>query len=143
MPVSLLPQHVALLDASGIDPTVRQQRGYRSATEAAELRELGFSNSQQVLVPALVLPVWGVNGQVVSHQIRPDHPRTCHGRLPKYELAKDSHTAIDVPPRIRPMLGNPTLPLLISDGIRQADAGASHGLCSIAVLGHWSWRGLE
>ena len=49
MPVSLLPQHVALLDASGIDPTVRQQPGYRSATEAAELRELGFSNSQQVL----------------------------------------------------------------------------------------------
>lgn len=33
----LLPHHSALLDGSGIDPAVRQERGYRSVSVKAEL----------------------------------------------------------------------------------------------------------
>src|SRR5262249_62400346 len=46
-----------------------------------------------------------------------------------------------VPPAVPPRLGNPTLPLVVTEGARKADAAASVGLCCIAVAGVWNWRG--
>jgi hypothetical protein len=136
----MLPQHAALLDASGIDPEVRRERGYRSAITQADLGRLGFSPRQRI-VPALVAPVWGVNGDIVLYQARPDQPRIVHGKPAKYELPKGCHTALDVPPRVRGHLADPTIPLFICDGIRQADAAVSRGWCAVAILGIWNWRG--
>jgi hypothetical protein len=48
---------------------------------------------------------------------------------------------LDVPPGTRPHLGNPAIPLWITEGIRKADSGASRGLAIIALLGVWNWRG--
>ena len=31
--------------------------------------------------------------------------------------------------------------LLVTEGMRKADAAASRGLCCIALLGVWNWRG--
>ena len=39
------------------------------------------------------------------------------------------------------MLGDPPVPLWISEGIRKADALVSRGMCAVALLGVWSWRG--
>ena len=49
--------------------------------------------------------------------------------------------ALDVPPACRPLLGNPAVPLYVTEGARKADAAASQGLCCIALLGVWNWRG--
>ncbi|MGC4105372.1 MAG: DUF3854 domain-containing protein [Thermomicrobiales bacterium] len=48
---------------------------------------------------------------------------------------------LDVPPGCRDRLGDPSIPLFITEGARKADAAASQGLCCIAVLGVWNWRG--
>jgi hypothetical protein len=48
---------------------------------------------------------------------------------------------LDVPPATRPYLGNPAIPLWITEGVRKADSGASRGLTIIALLGVWNWRG--
>ena len=136
----LLAQHQTLLDASSISAEVAAARGYRSEQTKAHLGRLGFSRSQWS-TPCLVIPVWGVNGQIVLHQIRPDNPRTLNGKPLKYETPAKAHTAIDVPPKVLPNIGNPNIPLYITEGVRKADAAASRGLCCIAILGVWNWRG--
>ena len=49
--------------------------------------------------------------------------------------------ALDVPRPIREHLRDPQIPLWITEGARKADAGVSAGLCCIALLGVWNWRG--
>ena len=78
-PPELLPQHQALLRASSIAPEVALARGYRSVRTRAELRRLGFSDTQ-CRVPALLIPVWGVGGDILMYQIRPDAPRVVNGK---------------------------------------------------------------
>jgi hypothetical protein len=76
---NLLAHHEALLKDSGIEPDVIAARGYRSETTGAQLGRLGFTRSQWS-TPCLVIPIWGVNGKVVLHQIRPDNPRLLDGK---------------------------------------------------------------
>jgi hypothetical protein len=136
----LLSQHQKLLDESGISEAVAQARGYRSVTTKAELRRLGFAASQ-CRVPCLLLPVWNVHGAVVNYQARPDEPRIRDGKPLKYETPARSRMTLDLPPTVRGTLGDPAVPLIVTEGIRKADAAVSHGLCCIALLGVWNWRG--
>jgi hypothetical protein len=139
-PDQLLPQHAALIRGSAISDEVATARGYRSVTDKAELRSLGFSENQ-ARVPALLLPVWDVSGKVALYQARPDDPRVPKGKPVKYETLVGSRMTIDVPPSIRHQLGDPSIPLWITEGIRKADAAVSAGLCCIGLLGVWNWRG--
>ena len=136
----LLPQHLALLKASAISPRVAKARKYRSVTNQAELERLGFAPAQQ-LVPALLIPVWSVAGEIATHQIRPDSPRIREGKPVKYETPAGSRMLLDVPPMARQWLGDPKRPLFITEGARKADAAVSKDLCCIALLGVWAWRG--
>jgi hypothetical protein len=137
----LLPQHAALVSASAISPEVARSRGYRSVTKRSELRKLGFGE-RQCSVPALLIPVWDVAGQIGTYQIRPDQPRIGHdGKPVKYETPGRSRIVLDVPPASRDKTRDPSIPLFITEGIPKADAAASTGLCCIALLGVWNWRG--
>jgi DNA polymerase I len=138
----LIPQHQTLLKVSAIRDEVARARGYWSATKKAELAELGFGPSQQ-RVPALVVPVWGITGEVVTYQARPDHPRVHPrtGKLVKYETPAGARMVLDVPPAGREWVLDPTRPLFITEGVRKADSAVSHGLACVALLGVWNWRG--
>ena len=76
----LLPQHEGMLRESGISPEVIAERGYRSPETKDELIHLGFSHAQ-CLLPGLLIPIHGVTGEVVSHQLRPDQPRRYNRKL--------------------------------------------------------------
>ena len=136
----LLPQHAELIRASAISPEVARDRGYRSVITKAQLRQLGFSRSQQ-RVPALVIPIHGIDGKIAQHQVRPDEPRTVRGKVVKYETPSGSRMVLDVPPSCLGSLGDPSVPLYITEGVRKADAAASAGLCCVGLLGVWGWRG--
>ena len=138
--LGLLPHHATLLGLSAIDQEVALERGYRSVTAKAELRDLGFPTSQQ-LVPGLLIPIHGVDGRVALHQLRPDAPRARNGKPVKYETLAGARMCLDVHPRARQGLGDPALPLWITEGIRKADAAVSLGLCCIGLLGVFNWRG--
>jgi hypothetical protein len=135
----LLPQHQALITASGIADDVSRARGYWSATEKSDLECLGFPAYQR-RVPALVIPVWNVYGEIETYQLRPDTPRTNAktGKAIKYETQAGSRMLIDVPPGTRPQLDDPSIPLWITEGIRKADSGVSQGLAIVALLGVWN-----
>jgi hypothetical protein len=136
----LLPHHERLLIESAINPDVARARGYRSVQQRTELRRLGFGEAQ-ARTPALLIPVYGVTGELVLYQLRPDKPRIVDGRAVKYETPRGARMVLDVPPTIRTMLGDPAVPLFITEGVRKADAATSKGLCCVALLGVWNFRG--
>ena len=88
-----------------------------------------------------MIPLWGVVGERVGAQLRPDDPRMLHGRAVKYETRAGSKMVLDVPPAVRPHLGDPRRPLVITEGPIKADAAVTAGLDCVALLGVWAWRG--
>lgn len=133
--------HRTMLEqASGINPDVIAARGYQTVTAKTELAKLGFSRAQQ-LVPALLIPVHDPTGRIATHQLRPDEPRENKGKKLKYEAPTGSSLALDVNPLSRGKLGDPTVPLWITEGSKKVDALVSHGLCALGLIGVWGWRG--
>lgn len=137
----LFPKHQKLLADSAISVDVARDRGYVTADTKAQLERYGFG-TKQCNVPALVVPVWSVTGKIAFHQARPDNPRvTDAGKTVKYETPAKTRMVVDVHPHIRDRMGDPAVPLWITEGIRKADSAISHGLVCVALLGVNCWRG--
>ena len=138
----LSPAHERMLfEGSGISARVAVKRGYRTVTSKAALERLGFGRSQRN-VPALLIPIYGPTGEVVLYQSRPDEPRIGRrGRPVKYETPSGASMTLDVHPLCRERLGDPGVPLFVTEGIKKADALVSKGLCVVALIGVWNWRG--
>jgi hypothetical protein len=159
---TLSPRHLGLVKKSGIAPWVCRRRGYRTLTTKAELDRIGFGPSQQ-LTPTLLIPLYSVSGETSGYQHRPDLPRQKNGKVIKYETAAGMRMMLDVHPLLSmprtssgsaaeglvgattrdlpPLIADPGVPLLITEGIRKADAAVSIGMCCVGLLGVWNWRG--
>ncbi len=139
--MTLLPQHQARIEASAISAEIAAERGYWSATKPSELAN--FGREQRRLMPALVTPMYNVRGELALETIRPDKPRLDRksGKPRKYEFPWRCEMVVDVPPRVRPVLGDPKVPLVITEGARKADAAVSAGLYAIDIAGVYTWRG--
>ena len=130
-----------LLQGSGVSPKVVKERRYRTVESKAELRRLGFSDAQ-CIAPGLLFPIYSPTGEVANYQLRPDEPRIGkNGKPVKYETPRGSRMVLDVHPRVQNMLGDPSVPLYITEGIKKGDALVSRGLCAVCLLGVWNWRG--
>jgi len=144
--MNLSEGHLTMLrDGSAISDAVIQARGYRTVTDPKELADLGFAPRQR-RVPALLLPLHTTDGGIGPCMLRPDDPRIVQDkdgktRRLKYEAPKDSGTRLDCPPTCLAALGDPAIPLWVTEGQKKADALASLGLCALALLGVWNWRG--
>ncbi len=133
---------VMLAKESAVIPEVIEERGYFTANEPEELTELGFAENQ-ARVPALVIPVWGVDGGLRYHRIRPDNPRPNPGKpgkVNKYEQPSGTPLVLDVPRRCQPYLADTDRPLWFVEGERKADSLATQGEVVVAVLGVWAWK---
>lgn len=144
--MSLQPHHLEQLRASGLTDAVIEARGYWSCSSKTELRGKGFASSQVHTIsaekPALMLPVYRAGvAEPVYHQMRPDSPRNREGKDLKYETPKGAKPVVDVPPPARDWIGDPQRALYITEGSKKADAGVSHGLCTVALLGVYGFRG--
>jgi hypothetical protein len=138
---SLAAHHRAMLEQeSSITPEVIEGRGYRTVKTKAELETLGFGRAQRK-VPGLLFPIYGPGGEISLYQFRPDEPRIKNGRPVRYETPGGSRMALDVHPFAREKLGDPSVPLFVTEGIKKGDALVSRGLCAIALIGVWNWRG--
>jgi hypothetical protein len=145
----LLPAHRKFLSVRAVDDGVATERGYQSAVKKSDLLRLGFGRTQQ-LAPAIVIPIWSVRRAVESYQLRPDKPRLDDkGKARKYEMKAGSNMLLDAHPRLTrrrggsniSLLADPKVPLFITEGVPKGDAAVSIGLCCIALLGVWNWRG--
>ena len=140
--MSLLPHHRTMLtEESGISEPIIQRRDYRSVEDKKELEALGFSPTQRN-VPALLIPIHSPAGHVSLYQSRPDAPRLNNkGKPVKYETPSGSRMTLDVHPCARDKLGDPSTDLFITEGVKKGDALVSRGLCVVALIGVWNWRG--
>lgn len=129
-----------MLAESGITPEHAALRGYETITDRGRLATLGIAKAGQ-RTPGLLVPQLRLDGSTWGWQYRPDHPRERNGKSVKYETPVGQRNGIDVPPGVGRMLGDPAIPLWVTEGVKKADAGALHGLCIIALPGVWSWRG--
>src|SRR5215217_8424884 len=130
-----------LFEESGIGARVVVKRGYRTVTSKAELERLGFGRSQRN-VPALLIPIYGPAGKIVLYQSRSDSPRIAkRGKPVKYETPTGATMVLDVHPFCRASLVDPGIPLFVTEGIKKGDALVSRGLCAVALIGVWNWRG--
>ena len=137
----LSSEHLAaLVQGSGLSQDVIRDRGYRTTSTRAEMKRLGFSDTQ-ARVPALLIPVYGTSGEIVLYQARPDTPRIKDGKPIKYETPRGSRMVLDVHPAARAALADPGTPLFVTEGIKKGDCLVSHGCCAAAILGVWNWRG--
>jgi putative DNA primase/helicase len=140
---AVFSQHAELLAASGISFEVAEARRYRSADTKAQLERDGFTRVQR-RPPGLLLPTWSpIKREIVGWQLRPDDPRVDQKRrrVVKYETASERSVVVDAHPFTWDRLGDPDTPLFVTEGIRKADAAISVGLCCVALLGVWNWRG--
>jgi hypothetical protein len=118
-----------------------KERGYKSILKRKELADLGFSKAQQ-LTPGLLIPVHTPDGSIPLYQIRPDNPRkNKQGKAIKYETPSGSGIRIDVSPRCREKLKDPSTRLWITEGVKKGDALATKGECVIALLGVYGFKG--
>ena len=138
----LLESHLKhLQEGSGLSLEVIRERKYRSILTKQKLAGLGFTSSQQH-VPCLLIPLCGTDGGEVGYQLRPDNPRTNgRGKPVKYELPAGSGIRLDCPPRCLKTLGNPKIPLWITEGSKKADALASQSACAVSLTGVWGFKG--
>jgi len=150
--MNLSPRHYRMLkEESAIDDAIIQARGYRTVERIDELRALGFSPQQSRNVPGLLIPLYTTDGQNSICVYRPDVPRLVEGKrlrdgtrkqkIIKYEYPKGQPMRLDCPPPCLPHLANPQIPLFITEGQKKADSLASRGLCAIALLGVWNFKG--
>jgi Domain of unknown function (DUF3854) len=139
----LAPRHRAMLEqGSGISPEKISDRGYFTVTDTDELREMGFAD-YQLRVPAMVIPIYGVDGRFRFYRIRPDDPRRDlqkPGKVVKYEQPSGTGVTIDVPRSVQLFLADAGTRLWIVEGEKKADALVSRGECAVALLGVWSWK---
>src|SRR4051794_23472907 len=105
-----------LSQESSISDRVIEERGYRTLLTKAEARQRGFS-PLQARVPALLLPLWTVDGESPTAQIRPNEPRVKGGKKIKYETPFKSQVRLDINPIARDWLRDLSRPLFITEGI--------------------------
>ena len=130
-----------LIVESSIARDVAEARGYRTIEKKVELKTLGFAD-RQCNPPGLLIPIYSPTGEIVNYQFRPDQPRIDKkGKPVKYATPSGSRMVLDVHPFAWERLGNPSVPLFITEGIKKGDALVSRGLCAVALLGVWGWRG--
>jgi putative DNA primase/helicase len=141
--MTLASAHFTMLhEERAIAEAIIQSRGYCTLTHPDDLRDLGFSKVQARLAPVLAIPLWDVHGQQTGWQIRPDTPRLGRGgKVNKYENAQGSMLRLDVHPSMHSLLGDPSTPLWITEGIPKADALTSQGVCTLALRGVWGFKG--
>jgi hypothetical protein len=144
----LADYHFTMLrEGSGISEEVIRARGYRTITDPRELGALNFTPVQQ-RTPGLLLPGHAPDGSNGFCTFRPDSPRQARGRngkltdrIVKYEIPKSTGMRLDCPPLCRSQILDPAIPLWITEGQKKADALVTHGLCAIALLGVWNFKG--
>lgn len=136
-----LPHHRQLLHDRAVSDDVIAQRGYWSATTVSELERLGFARVQ-CNPPALVIPLRGLDGDVVNYQVRPDTPRIDaeRSRPVKYETPASSSVVLDVGPLAREHARNTRHAMWLTEGAPKVDAATTAGLACVGVMGVWNWR---
>ena len=108
-------------------PRARGARGYETITDSRRLAELKIVKAARDRVPGLLVPLLAPTARTWGYQYRPDIPRLRDGKPVKYETPWQQRNGLDIPPGVgTDMLGDPNVPLWITEGTKKADCGAHY-----------------
>jgi P4 family phage/plasmid primase-like protien len=139
---------------SAIDPEVVAERGYLTVTRPTNTDQSNRRKLQQIKIPSwaikedrffpgLLIPMYRATGELISYQFKPYVPvpdPKNPGKTRKYASRVGQANRIDVHPRNSDRVADPTVTLMITEGIKKADALTSRGACVIALTGVFNWR---
>jgi P4 family phage/plasmid primase-like protien len=146
------PARRELEQGSSIDPDVIAERGYESIhrptngdqRQRERLRRLGIPTwaiKEDSYFPGLFIPMYGPTGARVSFQWK---PRVAvpdrRDKKQKYASPKGQTNRLDVHPRNRDKIADPTAELWVTEGIKKGDSLTSRGVCAISLTGVFNWR---
>lgn len=138
----LLDHHRKMLEQdSAISADVVAQRGYYSIETKKELVLAGGPAGRADHLPAVVIPIYNVVGDLAYNVIRFDDPPIVEGRARKYLIPHRAHAVVDVPRQIVSVLGDPGVDLYVTEGSKKVDALLTAGVPTVGLIGVWSWRG--
>lgn len=146
----LSDEHLGWLAASGVTEEHARRRGYRTVrwndeADRCLLLGTGFTKRQYGRIeykPGLLIPLLDKRGGGWGWQLRNFTPDTGLDSLwAKYHSPPGQFLHVDVPPGVGEMLEDPEEPLWVTEGTKKADCAVLQGLCCVALLGVWGWRG--
>lgn len=141
----LLDAHYDHLKSSAISDQVIVSRGYVSVGGLSVWQALGAPPlSRGAKVDGIGFPIYRL-GKSPPHSwvMRPDKPRAPKGKTIKYECAPSVPNCFDVLPQYHAALGDPNIPIWITEGAKKADALASaYGAAIVPINenGVWGFR---
>jgi hypothetical protein len=146
-------KHYNQLKASAIADEIIHERGYSSVAPASihDWRQCaGNLHSDKRLKQVLVQGAWSAPlfrlGEQPEHTwlLRPDQPRKDKkGKPIKYEYPQGVSNVFDVLPRHRALVGNPQVPVIITEGMKKADSITSaYDMAALVINlnGVWGFR---
>jgi hypothetical protein len=145
----LLPQHLADLRGSGLnDDTIRSCGFYSTTNRDTIARVLGLSSLTIAgnMGPCLVLPFRDpADASLYLDYIRlkPDAPRPRadgSGKGKKYESPRGHASRVYFPPATIPILSDPNVPLLITEGEKKSAKATQEGFACLGLVGVWGWN---
>lgn len=139
----LSEDHARMLADSGITPEIAEARGYRTIGRD-EVEELGRLEptpyGRASRHSGLLVPSRGFDGTVIGHQLRPNAELIGEdGSVKKYVSPFREPAVIDCPPTMLDALRDPSVPLMVTEGAKKADAAAARGLLCVALRGVDCW----
>jgi putative DNA primase/helicase len=141
-----------LVEDSAIDPAVVAERRYESIhrptngdqRQRQRLTQLGiptWATKEDSYFPGLLVPIYGPSGQRVSYQWKPRIAvPNRDGKKMKYASPIGQTSRLDVHPRNRDKVADPSVELWVTEGLKKADSLTSRGVCVIALTGVYNWR---
>lgn len=143
---TITEKHMALLTSSAITPDVATSAGVFSVTSAEDVPEVFREWPGRGAVPGLVFPWRGLTAEVL--QLRPDRPvKRSDGSEAKYVFPKGVELVLSVHPLMEPLVRDPSIPLVITEGTKQTLAavsalvgGQDYAVVGIAGCYGWSQR---
>jgi Domain of unknown function (DUF3854) len=137
---------------SSIDPAVIAERGYesihrptngdqRSRDRLRLLHIPSWAIKEDRFFPGLLIPVHGPTGARVTAQWKPRIPvPNRNGKSMKYASVKGQLSRLDVHPRNKDKIADPTEELWAGEGIKKGDSLTSRGVCAVSLNGVYGWR---
>ena len=130
-----------LFDESGISPEIVAERGVRSVSGGRGELPAVFSWRQKRRGAGVLFTVHRPGGET-SWVFRPDDPdpkNPGHKYEQPCKALGGSGNVLDVHPRMRSLLEEPSVPLWWVEGIKKADALTSRGAVAVGISGVWNW----
>jgi len=140
----LLPQHLDDLRRSGLSDEQIAACKFLSLNDAKRIdRLLGWKVSEKGVTCGLAIPFPGDDGKLNGYgRLKPDKPRLSpkDGAPVRYESPKGKTNRAYFPPGTLAALGDPSVPLVITEGEKKAAKGDQEGFRTIGLTGVFGWQ---